>query len=465
MKNPRRALTGWGRSNATVSEVAEVPNHEIPAALQGVGPRGALARGLGRSYGDAAQNGGGLVVRPLGAAHQAVIDPAQGTVTVPAGVSIDDLLRVLVPRGWFVPVTPGTRFVTIGGAIASDIHGKNHHVDGSIGNHVRSLTLLMADGSQRVLGPQQQPELFWATVGGMGLTGIILEATIGLLPVETSAMSVDTTRIPDLDTLFAAMSTTDEQYRYSVAWIDLLAKGAHLGRSVLTCGDHAPLAQLHAAAPGTTVDPDAALAFGPKQLVAVPPVPIPSRLLNKLTVAAFNELWFRKAPRERKGELQGISAFFHPLDFVGSWNRLYGQAGLIQYQFVVPFGQEATMRQVIERLSAAGAASFLAVLKRLGPGNPAPLSFPREGWTLALDLPGGGAGLAELFTDLDRMVLDAGGRHYAAKDALTTPEAMRRGYPRLAEWQAVRSQADPHGMWQSDLARRLHLLDTPEQTA
>jgi len=458
MPSHRRALRGWGRSNATVAELFEVPNHELDGALEATGRRGALARGLGRSYGDAAQNAGGVVVRLLGAGHQSVIDPARATATVPAGVSIDDLLRVVVPRGFFVPVTPGTRFVTIGGAIASDIHGKNHHVDGSFGNHVVSLTLRLADGSTAVVGPHDQPDLFWATVGGMGLTGIILEATIALIPIETNRMSVDTSRIPNLDSLFAEMSVTDEAYRYSVAWIDLLAKGAHLGRSVLTCGDHAPLAQLGEA-------DDDPLAFDPHQMVAIPPVPIPSRLLNRLTVAAFNELWFRKAPRHRTDELQSISAFFHPLDFVGSWNRLYGQAGLIQYQFVVPFGEEATMRRVIERLSTSGAASFLAVLKRFGPSNPGPLSFPTPGWTLALDVPGGGPGLAELFVELDRMVLAAGGRHYAAKDALLTPETMRCGYPRLAEWQAVRSRVDPHGMWQSDLARRLHLLDRPEDTA
>ncbi len=194
----------------------------------------------------------------------------------------------------------------------------------------------------------------------------------------------------------------------------------------------------------------------------MPPLVPPMGLINHTTAAAFNELWYRKAPLHRVGELHSIAGFFHPLDMVGKWNRVYGRAGLIQYQFVVPFGEETTLQRVIERLSASGAASFLAVLKRFGPGNPAPLSFPTQGWTLAVDVPGGGPGLAELFVELDGMVLDAGGRHYAAKDSLITPEKMRRGYPRLAEWQAVRSSADPHGVWQSDLARRLHLLDRPD---
>lgn len=444
-----RALSGWGRNNPTVAEVREVPNHEVLANLSEVGPRGALARGLGRCYGDAAQNGGGLVLRLLGAGHEAVLHPEQGTVTVPAGVSIDDLLRVLVPRGWFVPVTAGTRFVTIGGAIASDIHGKNHHVEGSFGNAVLSLDLLLADGSIITVGPDQQPDVFWATVGGQGLTGIIMSATFKMLPIETSLMTVDTNRIANLDALFAAMDEGDDRYRYSVAWIDLMARGAQLGRSVLTRGDHASAQQVGAVADLTK--------YGPKVIASVPPVIPPQGLLNKLTVAAFNELWFRKAPREKLGELQSIAAFFHPLDMLADWNRLYGTHGLVQYQFVVPFGQEEVMRSVIERISAAGVTSFLAVLKRFGAANPAPLSFPAPGWTLALDVPGAVQHLGPLLHELDEMVLAAGGRHYLAKDGVTTPEMIRRGYPRLDEWQAVQRRLDPTGRWQSDLSRRLRL--------
>jgi decaprenylphospho-beta-D-ribofuranose 2-oxidase len=424
----------------------------IPEALKEAGERGALARGLGRSYGDAAQNGGGLVMRLASTAGDIVLDSSTGVVTVGAGVSIDELLRVIVPRGFFMPVTPGTRFVTIGGAIASDIHGKNHHVDGSIGTHVESITMVLADGSVEEIGPQRNPALFWATVGGMGLTGFMLEATIRLLPVETSRMRVDTARLADLDELLATMSSGDDDVRYSVAWIDLVAKGRHLGRSILSRGDHARLSELDA---HQAVAP---FAYDPHQLVAVPPLVPPMGLLNHATVAAFNELWFRKAPVRREGEIQGIGAFFHPLDLVGSWNRLYGSRGMVQYQFVVPFGEEETVRVVVERLSASGAASFLAVLKRFGAANPAPLSFPRAGWTLALDLPGASRGLADLLHGLDRIVLDAGGRHYFSKDAHMTPDAVRRGYPRLDEWRAIRDEVDPNGVWQSDLGRRLGLI-------
>ncbi len=411
-----------------------------------------MVRGLGRSYGDAAQNGGGLVVRLVSSAGDIVLDQQASVATVGAGVSIDELLRVIVPCGFFVPVTPGTRFVTIGGAIASDIHGKNHHVDGSIGNHIVSITMMLADGSTTVIDPDVDPTLFWATVGGMGLTGVMLDATIRLLPIETSRMRIDTSRVGDLDELLATMSSGDDDVRYSVAWIDLMAKGRHLGRSVLSRGDHARLVDLDAR---QAVSP---FAYGPHQLVAVPPLVPPMGVLNHATIAAFNEFWFRRAPVRRQGEIQGIGAFFHPLDLVGGWNRLYGNRGMVQYQFVVPFGQEDAMRTVVERLSASGVASFLAVLKRFGAANPAPLSFPQAGWTLALDLPVASRGLGDLLHGLDRVVLDAGGRHYFAKDSHMAPDAVRRGYPRLDEWKAVRDGADPLRMWQSDLGRRLGLI-------
>jgi decaprenylphospho-beta-D-ribofuranose 2-oxidase len=451
-KPVRALLWGWGRTNPSIADEVTVAASSLAATLKETGPRGALARGLGRSYGDAAQNGGGLVLRLAAGPSDIVLDSANGRATVGAGVSIDALLRVIVPQGFFVPVTPGTRFVTIGGAIASDIHGKNHHIDGSIGNHVESISMMLADGSTTVIGPHTNPTLFWATIGGMGLTGVMIDATIRLLPIETSRMRIDTSRVADLDALLATMSCGDDDVRYSVAWIDLVAKGRNLGRSVLTRGDHALLSNLD---PGQAVAP---FAYGPHQLVAVPPL-VPTRgVLNHATIAAFNEVWFRKAPKGRTGEIQGIGAFFHPLDLVGSWNRLYGRRGMVQYQFVVPFGQEDAMRTVVERLSASGAASFLAVLKRFGAANPAPLSFPQAGWTLALDVPGASRGLGDLLHGLDRVVLDAGGRHYFAKDSHMTPDAVRRGYSRLDEWKAVRHEVDPNGVWQSDLGRRLGLI-------
>jgi decaprenylphospho-beta-D-ribofuranose 2-oxidase len=448
VSTPRpRALTGWGRTAPSVASVVEVGDAEAAAIVRTAGSRGVLARGLGRCYGDAAQNGGGTVLRLAAGADAIRLDAAAGTVTAHGGVSFDALLRHLVPRGWFVPVTPGTRFVTVGGAIASDVHGKNHHVDGSFGAHVRSMRLLMADGVVRDLSPGVDPSLWWATIGGMGLTGVILEATFTVLPIGSSRCLVDTIRAADLDEVMAAMEAGD-RYRYSVAWVDLLATGRRLGRSVLTCGDHAP-----ADAVAGRGDPSA---YAPRWLAAVPPgVP---NVLNHAAVRAFNEVWFRRAPRRRTDEVQTITRFFHPLDGVLGWNRLYGRAGFLQYQFVVPLEAADALRGVVERVASSGHASFLAVLKRFGAESAAPLSFPMPGWTLTMDLPAHATGLRDLLHDLDRRVLDAGGRHYLAKDAHTTPEAIRRGYPRLAEWQEARDKADPDRRFASDLARRLELV-------
>jgi decaprenylphospho-beta-D-ribofuranose 2-oxidase len=413
------------------------------------GDRGIIARGLGRAYGDPAQNGGGSVVRLAPGAI--VLDAASATVRVGAGVSLDELLRHIVPRGFFVPVSPGTRFVTVGGAIASDIHGKNHHADGSFGSHVNSMTLLLADGSVRELTTEIDADLWWATIGGMGLTGVIIDATIRLIPIETSRCRVLTERIPNLDALLDAMATGDHLHRYSVAWVDMVATGPHLGRAVLTRGDHATYDELVAEHPGAGDDP---LEFRPAGLASVP-AGVPN-VLNKLAVRAFNELWYRKAPRSRVG-LETITGFFHPLDMVGHWNRLYGRAGFLQYQFVLPFEEVDTLRSIVSTVASSGQASFLAVLKRMGPSSGGMISFPAPGWTLTLDLPAGGVGLAGLLSGLDRAVLAAGGRHYLAKDATTSPEVIRAGYPRLDEWLAVRRRVDPDGIWMSDQARRLEL--------
>ncbi len=461
---PKELLTGWGCTPASAGTVVRRRSSDrsgLADLVRNLPARGAIARGLGRSYGDSAQNGGGLAIRLDDeiAPGTIEIDADAATMTAAGGVSIDKVLRASIPRGLFVPVSPGTRFVTIGGAIASDIHGKNHHVDGTFGSHVRAVTLLLADGSTVDIGPDRQPDLFWATVGGMGLTGIVVGATISMLPIETSRMVVDTERADDLDDLLALMTSGDDRYRYSVAWIDLLARGRTLGRSVLTRAEHARVEEL---TPPDAVRP---LEYRPGHLATVPAL-VPGRgLLNHTTIAGFNEVWFRAAPRRHVGEIVGIPRFFHPLDAIGSWNRLYGRGGLVQYQFLVPFGQETAFRGIVSRFAESGAPSFLSVLKRFGPANPAPLSFPAPGWTLTLDIPSRVDGLAELLAELDDMVLAAGGRHYLAKDGVATPEAIRRGYPRLAEWQAVRGRVDPHDRWASDQSRRLQLTARGVETS
>ena len=445
------SLTGWGRTAPTLALVERPATvEEATRAVLAAGPRGAVARGLARSYGDAAQNAGGRVLDMTGLSRILDIDLRAGTVTAEAGVSLHQLMKVLLPLGWFVPVTPGTRYVTLGGAIGSDIHGKNHHVSGSFSRHVGSFDLLTADGSVRRVTREGDGDLFHATVGGMGLTGVVTAATVRLLPVRTSLMSVDTERATDLDDLMARLTATDHRYRYSVAWIDLLARGGSMGRAVLTRGDHAELDEL---SPAQRRDP---LAFRPATLPAAPRF-LPGGLLRPVTVGLFNELWYRKAPRERRGEIQRISTFFHPLDGVPEWNRVYGRDGFLQYQFVIGPDQERTLRRIVERISRSQCPSFLAVLKRFGEGDPGWLSFPAEGWTLALDIPTGMPGLGGLLNELDDEVAGAGGRVYLAKDSRLRPESLAGMYPRLDDFRRLRAELDPAGLFTSDLARRLRL--------
>ena len=450
----RELVSGWTRNPVTASHVVRPSSpDELAMAVKAAGRRGAIARGLGRAYGDSAMNAGGLVVESTAVAGLLELDHYAGTARVLAGTSIDDLLRAIVPQGWFVPVTPGTRNVTIGGAIAADVHGKDHHATGSFGAHVRSMVLALPDGTRRTLTPEHDPEEFWATCGGMGLTGTVVEATIDLHPIETSLLKVDTDRVPDLDTLLALLVEGGRTHRYSVAWVDFLAKGRSLGRAVLAQGDFATVEDLPRKGRRSR-DP---LAYSPLGAVPAPPF-VPNGVLNHLSIAAFNEFWYRKAPRARRDELQSITKFFYPLDMVEGWNRIYGPRGFLQWQCLVPFGAEDALREIVEALSGHRAPSFLAVLKYFGEADPGPLSFPGPGWTLALDVPTSDADLGPLLDRLDERVLETGGRLYLAKDSRMRPEMLPAMYPRLDEWRAVRDRLDPDRRLSSDLARRLNLL-------
>jgi len=440
-------LTGWGRTAPTSAKVLRTADvREIAEAVGKAGPRGVIARGLGRSYGDPAQNAGGLVIDMTALNRIHTVDAEAGTVDVDAGVSLDTLMRALLPFGLWLPVLPGTRQVTVGGAIGSDIHGKAHHVEGSFGNHVHSLDLLTADGEITTLTPAD--ELFWATVGGMGLTGVVLRATLGLNHVETAYFLVDTEQLDNLDDLMARQSVDDEKYVESVSWFDAVTTGPHLGRGILTRANHARVDDLPAKLRRHP------LKFDAPQLLTVPDV-FPPKMLNKLTGRIFSELWYRKSPT-RMGAVQNITQFLHPLDMFGEWNRGYGPHGFLQYQFVVPFGAEDVIRHTVHRAVETGQVSALNVLKRFGPGNRAPLSFPMPGWTLCLDFPVG-KGVHELCEELDEVVLAAGGRHYLAKESRATPSVVERGYPRLDEWRKVRASVDPQGVFASDMSRRLSL--------
>jgi decaprenylphospho-beta-D-ribofuranose 2-oxidase len=444
-------LTGWGRTDPSSAELRNPTNLEqIQAAIGAASPGSLIARGLGRAYGNPAQCAGGTVLELTGLNHIA-LDPAGTCVVAGAGASLDALLRVIVPAGFFLPVTPGTRNVTVGGAIAADVHGKNHHGEGSFANHVQWLKLVDGQGQLRQLSPADPATAaaFWATAGGMGLTGVIVEACFRLIPISSSLISVDTTRYRDLDALMAAMVEADARYRYSVAWVDSLHPQ---GRGVLTCGDHASREQVQAEQ-GSGADP---LHYDPKALAGAPSL-LPGGLLNTWTVRAFNEAWYRKAPKQREGELQAISPYFHPLDGVSNWNRIYGPAGFLQYQFAVPDSGAHLVHTTLEALRRIGAPSFLTVLKRFGPPNPGPLSFPMPGWTLAADVSAAVPGLFDVLDQLDEQVAEAGGRLYLAKDSRQSATMLERSYPRLHEWRQQRTLLDPGGVFSSDLARRVNL--------
>ena len=435
-------LTGWGRTSPSNAEVlTPTTAHETAAMLRSGAT--AIARGLGRSYGDPSQNAGGVVLDMRGV-H--AIGPPGEVMSLGAGVSIDELLKVSVPAGWFVPVTPGTRFVTMGGAFGADIHGKNHHIEGTFSRHVAELDLVLADGTQITVKPGD--ELFEATAGGMGLTGVITGLRLRMKPIETSRMRVTTSRLSNLDDLMSAMLEADTLSTYSVAWVDTLASGKYLGRSVLTTGEHASLDDL---SPKQRRNP---FAYSPKQLLGTPDV-VPNWALNKWSVRAFNELWFRKAPARPGVSVQSIAAFFHPLDSVDNWNRIYGHRGFLQYQLVVEDSE--VVRHALQKVSAVGCPSFLAVLKRFGAQNSGLMSFPQAGWTLTLDIPTTVPGLGSLLDDLDEEVVAAGGRLYLAKDSRMNPRHLAAMYPRLEEFRRIRAQVDPLRTLRSDLSERLGL--------
>jgi decaprenylphospho-beta-D-ribofuranose 2-oxidase len=447
-----RQLSGWGRTAPSVAEVLSTPDaEEIVNAVTQAGPRGVLARGLGRSYGDNAQNGGGLVIDMAALNRIHAIDADAATVDVDAGVNLDQLMRAALPMGLWVPVLPGTRQVTVGGAIACDIHGKNHHSAGSFGNHVRSMELLTADGQVRRITPDgEDAALFWATVGGNGLTGIILRATIAMTPTETAYFIADGDVTASLDETVTFHSDGSEaNYTYSSAWFDAISGPPKLGRAAISRGSLARLDQLPEK---LRKDP---LKFDAPQLLTLPDV-FPNGLANKYTFGPIGELWYRKSGTYR-GKVQNLTQFYHPLDMFGEWNRAYGSQGFLQYQFVVPVEAVAEFKAIIADIQRSGHYSFLNVFKLFGPGNQAPLSFPIPGWNVCVDFPIK-AGLHEFVTELDRRVLQFGGRLYTAKDSRTTAETFHAMYPRIDEWIAVRRNVDPDGVFASDMARRLELL-------
>jgi decaprenylphospho-beta-D-ribofuranose 2-oxidase len=439
-----QVLTGWGRTAPSRSIVGEpqalAPLQELVASRPA---RGVLGRGAGRSYGDAAQNTSGYVVRPI-SPPQLDVDQAAATLRASAGTTFTEILAATVPHGLLPPVLPGTRHLTIGGAVAADVHGKNHRRDNSIAAWVSEIALLDGSGTVRRLTPDRDGDAFLATIGGMGLTGIILAVTLRLLRVRSAVLEVSSCRLDDLDALLATLEAAGS--RYSVAWIDATAAGRSLGRGVVDTADHLP-------GPDPLREPDG-LSYRPPRARRVPALPLCP--VRPWSARGFNSMHFHRAPRAHRG-LADLPGFFHRLDAVAGWNRAVGPRGLIQYQFVVPDGGEKLIARALETVQRHDCAPFLGTLKRFGPASGGMLSFPLPGWSLAIDMPAGRPGLAPALAELDHAVAVAGGRVYLAKDARLGRASFEAMYGPPAAWRTVRAELDPHGVFQSDLGRRLGL--------
>ena len=440
-------LSGWGANTRADCDL-RVPELEgqVRASLD---PRGTVPRGLGRSYGDAALNSGGRVLGMTSFNRYLGFDDTTGTLSCEAGVSLEHILRDFAPHGWFPMVSPGTKFVTIGGCIANDIHGKAHHVQGSFSTCVDSFTVLLASGEVLTASRSENSDLFWASFGGMGLLGVILTATIRLKKVETTYFRQRSIRVNDLEGLLAAFQEYDHSFPYSVATLDVFASGARLGRSVLALGDHARLEELPA-----PLAADPLRVSGPPKLTV--PFELPTLALNRLSIRVVNAL-IQKL-QARNVAFSHYEGFTYPLDMLAHWNRGYGKAGFAQYQFVIPFEDgPRRLREILTTIISSSELPFLNVLKCFGKQGEGLLSFPREGYTFAIDFPIR-KHTAELLKRLDTLVLNAGGRVYLGKDSFLDAATFRAMYANLDQWLETKAKYDPRSVFTSDLGRRVGLV-------
>jgi len=440
----RRVLTGFGRIRRSESLVVGLPTPERLQELVAARPKaGLVARGAGLSYGDAAQNSGGVVVSPV-TAPAIQLDPVRATVTASASTTFAQILQRIAPAGFILPVLPATARLTVGGAIAADVHGKNHRQAGSLSAWVEDVDLIDGTGELHRLTMRADPAGLRATVGGMGLTGIVLRATIRLRRIETTWMLRTTQKTDSLDSTLAAIEAAADQY--SVGWIDATAKGAALGRGIVSRADHASRAD--------TCGVDLELRYQPRSLRHVPAMPL--SLVTPRSARAVSSVVFRKAPANQSG-LVDLAGFFHGMDRFEGWTRAVAPRGLIQYEFVVPTGAEGVLAAVLQALHAYDCAPLVTTLRRLGVPSSGPLSFPVPGWCLAVDIPARHRRLGVLLAKLDLRIASAGGRSYLANDARLSRYAFEAMYGPVADWRAVRARLDPHGLFQSDLGRRVGL--------
>jgi len=436
-------VSNWGNYPVVKAQIKEFSNSsEANNRIQEV--KNCVVRGAGLSYGDAS-----LSTNIISTTHFNQIiqfDEQNGVIVAESGVTLDQVLQVIVPKGWFLPVTPGTKFITVGGAVAGDVHGKNHHSEGSFCHYVSHLQLLMADGSQVMCTPQQNAALFDLVCGGLGHAALILTVTFSLKSIKTSFIRQRNVIINNLDEMLTNLQNFNSS-TYSVSWIDCLATGKNLGRGVLMLGEHAT--------------PDEVQTSSKLKVHAAPklsaPFFFPGFLLNSFSVKSFNFLYFNKFKMGAAQTVVHYDPYFYPLDFVSNWNKLYGKRGFLQYQFVIPFRDAAAgLRVILDKISKSGLASFLAVLKSLGPGNHL-LSFPLPGFTLALDFPVSDK-IFPLLDELDQIVVDLGGRIYLVKDARMHPEIFQKGYPNAGKFKDQVTRFDPQHKFSSTLSKRLHIV-------
>lgn len=420
-----KPVTSWNRIPSVSPErQLLLQEHRLPSERQT--PYPLLAHGNGRSYGDVCLSDQGTLLQTTALDRFICLDAATGVLRCESGISLYAILQQIVPRGWFLPCTPGTGFATLGGALANDVHGKNHHAAGSFGDHVRAFELLRSDGSRRICTPTENRELFRATIGGLGLTGLVTWVELQLMPVCGPWMWVESRRFENLDAFWSLNAEAEARWPYTVAWIDCLASAQARGRGILFCGRHAPVQEQPPRYSGSRLS----VPFDP-----------PISLINGLTLRAFNALYYRQ-PTCPQGQLSHYRPYFYPLDAIQNWNRIYGRRGFYQYQCVLPpASAEGATGAILDAIAHSGEGSFLAVLKTFGDRpSPGMLSFARPGTTLALDFPNRGARTRALFQQLDALVAEAGGALYPAKDARMPGELFRAGYP---QWESFAQYIDP----------------------
>lgn len=447
---PEVALHGWGRYPVENGRLYRPRSEaELLEFLRSDHTGTLVPRGLGRSYGDASLNRGGTSVDLTGLDRVHDLSTPTGIVDCDGGTSLDALVRLALPRGYFLEVTPGTRFVTVGGAIASDVHGKNHHRVGSFSAQVLDFRMVTSAGVSLRCSREENPDVFWATVGGMGLTGFITRVRLRLHKIESAYVVVRYERTANLEGTLEGLARGDREYEFTLAWLDLAARGAQVGRSLLMFGRYATASEVPNAWDPFEMRPGRGLSV---------PFAVPAAPHRPLTIGAFNALYLA-AHRHGSEQLQGFGGFFHPLDALGNWNRLFGRSGFIECQFVVPNDAALeVLRRAARSIAGLGRAPFLGVLKRFGEPSGGLLSFPRPGTTASLDLPVD-ARLPAIVRELEAILLEHGGRVYLAKDAVQSPKLFAQGYPRLGEFRRLKQRLDPQARLSSSMARRLGIVD------